>query len=127
MSYQKDRDEFIGVIVEECQREDAQATYRANVPPEKRRDSAVDLARLILRNAATIQHHAINLCNREVSAAEQTAAQRAKDRIEAACEPWGIKPNFGGDPRGCCVKLLLPSGRWNSFGGREVGFCVPIR
>lgn len=32
-----------------------------------------------------------------------------------------------GDPRGCCVKLLLPSGRWNSMGGAEDGFCVPTR
>jgi hypothetical protein len=25
------------------------------------------------------------------------------------------------------VKLILPSGRWNSFGGQENGYCVPTR
>lgn len=34
---------------------------------------------------------------------------------------------FEGDPRGACVKLILPSGRNNSWGGAEEGFCVPTR
>lgn len=35
----------------------------------------------------------------------------------------GIEPVFGGDPRGCTVKLKVPSGNSNDW-GRE-GICVP--
>ena len=31
------------------------------------------------------------------------------------------------DPRGAVVKLILPSGKWNSWGGAEDGYCVPTR
>lgn len=127
MSYQKDRDEFVAVIAEECQNKAAMATYRANVPPENRTGSAVDLARLILRNASTIQRISVNECNRELTPGERKQDEACQRRIMEACQPWGILPRFNGDPRGCCVKLLLPSGRWNSFGGAEDGYCVPTR
>lgn len=119
MSYQKDRDEFIGQIVTEV------------MAQKGTNNDGVDLARLILRNAATIQSIAIRQCNEAFT--DQEAALLAsrdkacEDRIKEACKPWSIKPHFGGDPRGCCVKLILPSGRYNSWGGAEDGFCVPTR
>ena len=122
MSYQKDRDEFVGVIVAEVASQN-----RGAIPQWARQQNAVALARLILRNAATIQRHATNCCNRETSMAETRRAAQCEEHIRQACKPWGIKPTFNGDPRGACVKLLLPSGRWNSFGGAECGFCVPTR
>ena len=125
MSYQSDRDEFVGVIVAEVGQ--PTTTRTDNGVNERIAADAVALARLILRNAQTIQRHATDLCNREVTGREMTAALRAGDRIRAACEPWGIVPHFNGDPRGACVKLLLPSGRWNSWGGKEDGYCVPTR
>jgi len=151
MSYQKDRDEFIGQMVTEVQAKDGT------------NNEGVDLARLILRNASTIQRCEELVCNSEAADRDRVpcpsrgklntgeclcrhcgtyadATQshgkiprvevqilRARQRIEAACEPWGIVPSFQSDPRGCCVKLLLPSGRWNSWGGEEDGFCVPTR
>ena len=119
MSYQKDRDEFIGQIVTEVM-----AKGGTN-------NQGVDLARLILRNASTMQRLAERRCSVEMSEA-QAKREEAQDaacqaRIAKACEPWGIKPNFNGDPRGACVKLILPSGRYNSWGGAEDGFCVPTR
>ena len=126
MSYQKDRDEFIGVIVEECDR--ARSCIRADHWEENRiAGSAVALAQLFLRDAATVQRLAIVHCNREMSASEQKQWEAAKRRIKAACEPWGIRAKCEGDPRGYCVKLILPSGRWNSLGGAESGYRVPIR
>lgn len=121
MSYQKDRDEFVGVMVEEGE------VINQKLPIEKRTYDGVALARLILRNAATIQRLAVDACNRELSKEEIKRGEDAEKRISDACKPWGIVPNFNGDPRGCCVKLILPSGRWNSFGGAEDGFCVPVR
>lgn len=147
MSYQKNRDEFIGQIVTEV------AAKRGS------NNEGVDLARLILRNAATIQRCAEAVCSSEWADRDRVACPavksgrdedcvcdydradeqhrdtprvqvqilRARQRIEAACKPWKITPNFQGDPRGECVKLMLPSGRYNSWGGAEEGFCVPTR
>ncbi|HUX02461.1 MAG TPA: hypothetical protein VMY35_15980 [Phycisphaerae bacterium] len=123
MSYQKDRDEFIGVIVQEC-----------NAGRDRNHavsDAGVNLARLILRNAATMQRLAERACSVEMSERQATREEKqdaaCQARIEAACKPWGIVPTFNGDPRGAVVKLILPSGRWNSWGGKEDGFCVPTR
>jgi len=147
VSYQKDRDEFIGQIVAEVQAKNAT------------NNQGVDLARLILRNASTIQRCEEAVCSSEAADRDrvpcpaeksgrdedcccdydhqnehhqdtprvQVQILKARQRIDAACKPWSITPNYQGDPRGCCVKLLLPSGRWNSWGGKEDGFCVPTR
>jgi hypothetical protein len=121
MSYQKDRDEFIGVIVEEIAKRKGGQLHQGGV------GIAVALARLILRNAATIQRIAVDQCNDPSTPTQDKAKSAARRRISEACKPWGIKPNFQGDPRGAVVKLILPSGRWNSFGGQEDGYCVPTR
>ena len=189
MSYQKDRDEFIGVIAQEAGGPTKRPEYNDGTNERIGRD-AIALARLILRNASTIQRCEEQVCDSEAAdrdrvqcpaiksgnaadcacecyrwtlwhtsrkwtqfetEAEALAALknnprpgaivsnhcdtprvqvqilRARQRIEAACKPWGIKPNFQGDPRGCCVKLLLPSGKSNSWGGAEDGYCVPVR
>ena len=122
MSYQKDRDEFVGVIVAEVASQN-----RGAIPQWARQQNAAALARLILRNAATIQRIAVKACNEGQSDKLDSQCEVAKNHIAAACAPWGIKPNFNGDPRGAYVKLILPSGRWNSFGGAEDGYCVPTR
>lgn len=36
-------------------------------------------------------------------------------------------PHFQGDPRGACVKIQVPSGRYDSMGGATEGVCVPTR
>ena len=119
MSYQKDRDEFVAQIVAEV------------IGKKGTNNDGVDLARLILRNAATIQRLAERAYSVEMSEAQTEREGKQDDRatecIVAACKPWGIKPTFDGDPRGACVKLILPSGRWNSWGGEEAGYCVPTR
>jgi hypothetical protein len=150
MSYQKDRDEFIGVIM-------------AELPDHEPYSVAVELARLILRNAQTIQRCEERVCSDESANRDrvpcpairshrdedcccdymddikrgigshkdtprvEVQSMHARQRIQAACKPWGIMPTFSGDPRGACVKLILPSGRYNSCGGAECGFCVPTR
>ena len=118
MSYQKERDEFVGVIVGELSEQPGGGNRIAD---------ATALARLILRNAQTIQRLAVEDCNRELTTGERMQISSCTERINAACKPWGITPNYSGDPRGACVKLLLPSGRWNSGGGADDGYCVPTR
>lgn len=48
---------------------------------------------------------------------------RTQDRVTAVLKPFNIEPIFAGDPRGCVLKLKVPSGKTNDF-GRE-GICVP--
>jgi hypothetical protein len=127
MSYQKERDEFIGVIVGEYAHRKTVANWKGKLHITGRPEDGVNLARLILRNAATIQRIATNACNGELRPGQEEQGEQAALRIIEACKPWGIKPKFSGDPRGACVKLLLPSGRWNSFGGEKEGYCVPAR
>ena len=108
-----DRDTFIQQIITEVTAKGGTA------------EQGTDLARLVLRNAATIQRLAVEDCNRGCTSAQVKQDAACQRRITAACHPWGITPTYNGDPRGAVVKLLLPSGTWNSFGGREDGFCVP--
>jgi hypothetical protein len=101
-------------------------------------------ARLILRHSATVQRLAVDACNRELTPRETQRALQARDRIAALigrteCQRvaaravemgWlvaspGFAVVFNGDPRGACVKIKVPSGRTDDWGG--VGICVPTR
>lgn len=115
MSYEKDRAEFIRVMVEELRHQGIEWAR------------ATEIAKAILRDAQTIQRIAVNGCNRELSDGERKQESQAEARIEKVCEPLSITPTFGGDPRGTVVHLFLPSGKWNSWGGAECGYCVPAR
>ena len=44
-------------------------------------------------------------------------------RMEALLAPYGVTPDFSGDPRGAVVKLKVPSGRTDDWG--QTGLCVP--
>lgn len=46
-------------------------------------------------------------------------------RISELASEIGCKANFGGDPRGYTVKLILPGGEYNTWGGKEEGYGVP--
>lgn len=60
-------------------------------------------------------------------------AEAKEDKIEkqirALCERLPlvdgkpIQPDFGGDPRGATVKLVMPDGRYDDWG--KEGICVP--
>lgn len=48
---------------------------------------------------------------------------RSRAAVVELLKGTGITPIFGGDPRGCVLKLKMPSGYTNDW-GRE-GVCVP--
>lgn len=50
--------------------------------------------------------------------------ERIEARIIALLAPYDVTPKFGGDPRGCTVKLQVPSGKTDDWGAE--GICVPI-
>ena len=133
MSKQRDREEFVSIMVAEgmpldvcrqvmrlgarLQREaelqcSDEATDRDRVVcPGKKRDGDC----VCDYDQATGQH-------RDVARSE-VRELRARQRVEQLCAPYGIKPDFQGDPRGAVVKLKVPSGRTNDWG--RIGVCVP--
>jgi hypothetical protein len=95
---------------------------------ESKRSSARNAANLLCRHGRTYARLQEAQCNgltpRQEAWAEKREAQLTK-RITAICEGLGagFAPVFNGDPRGATVKIRVPSGRTNDWGG--VGICVP--
>lgn len=137
MSYTKERDEFIGRLVQELQ----------NHPIH----IVTDLARQVLRAASTLDRLAVAACNGEYPADNGERKTKTCSQCEIGWAPeflnaagvcgdcrkqaalakrlksFGIVPIFGGDPRGYVVKLRMPSGQHNTMGGAEDGIGVPTR
>lgn len=100
-------------------------------------------AKLLLRHVRTHGNIAVAQCNGPGDYVNQIPYPRAGEiytRHEAWCEKregqiekhmkqiadgYGLTINFGGDPRGSTVKIHFPSGRYNTWGGRETGWGIP--
>lgn len=126
MSKQRDREEFLVTASKE------------GIP--------LETARKLLRHAATLDRLAVAMCNGDWPAdnGERKVVEcpkceslwvkssfrkgmcpdcRTQELVQSICEPLKITPVFGGDPRGCVLKLKVPSGKTNDW-SREV-ICVP--
>ena len=57
------------------------------------------------------------------------AMAKADAKNDAEAVRLGVEDGFdvkvAGDPRGYCLKLVLPTGRYNTWGGTEEGWGVP--
>jgi hypothetical protein len=86
------------------------------------------VATIVRHNAARYATIQERWCNEEMSdratARLEATEQRIEARITDLLAPYGIIPHFSGDPRGFCVKLTLPDGAWNTWGGQECGFGI---
>lgn len=121
MSYRSDREEFLVRLAIEL--------------PGVPHAAILYHGRAILRAARKLGTLAVALCNGDI---DQDAYDAAKDRAVARVQrvlaemaAW-TPPNrrvtiaeTGGDPRGYCLKLHLPSGKGNTWGGDECGWGVP--
>lgn len=124
MSYSKDRESFIARIVSEC----SNVEYPADQgrPTFGRR---AELARLILRDAATHHRLAELDCNEGLTEAQARRSDACERRIAerlAELGPGFAVAEFSGDPRGATVKIRVPSGYGDSWGDRSA-YCVPVR
>ena len=110
---------------------------------ESGKGSARRTAELLCRHSKTYARVQVNLCNgvewdarfdtNESFARRRDAQQEYARKRDAQLEKRirtlvaelgeGFSVVLGGDPRGCTVKLIVPSGKTNDF-GRE-GICVP--
>jgi hypothetical protein len=77
----------------------------------------------IMRFASTHQRLAVTACNRELTEKEIRKQETVMMDIIEMCADADVKPLFGGDPRGCTVKLQVPDGYTNDMG--QEGICVP--
>lgn len=58
--------------------------------------------------ASSIHAHAVNSCNREVSAQEETRFENNREKFAKIAEYLGFSSRTGGDPRGACAYLIDP-------------------
>ena len=129
MATQREREAFIATLQREC--------------TDKPVDEVLHVARLLLRHAKSHGNIAVAQCNGPgdyVNHIPYPEAEKIYERHEAWCEKReaqlearmsklaesiGLRIAFGGDPRGYTVKLFLPSGTYNTWGGKESGYGVP--
>lgn len=86
--------------------------------PEVEIANVFELMRLARRHGK-LQERA---CNYQVLEDHDAVCE---DSIREVCRKIGCEVKFGGDPRGYTVKVMLPSGRYNTWGGAEDGWGVP--
>lgn len=77
-----------------------------------------ELMRLARRHGRMMER----ACNVPVKA---NHADKCEEAIKILCNQIGCRVDFGGDPRGYTVKVFLPSGTYNTWGGAESGWGVP--
>ena len=101
----------------------------AREAPGFRVDDLAELMRLARRHGR-LQERACNGHQKPNGDWDEAAAKRdelADERLEARIrkmvEAVGCQVEFSGDPRGSTVKVIVPSGYSDSWGG--VGICVP--
>ena len=72
----------------------------------------------IARTARALHRLYEHACNRELSPNEKKRTKLHETRVRT-CATWlgGIPVIFNGDPRGAPVRLVLPTGETNDFGG----------
>jgi len=88
--------------------------------PEQVVHGAVELLQL----ADRLQRYAEAACNYQLTETQEKRVATLEARVRAICSDWGFRVKFNGDPRGYVVRLLLPDGSYNTWGGREEGWGI---
>ena len=78
----------------------------------------------LLRLADRLHRYYEAACNYGLTATQDVRVTHLEERARAICVVLGIEVKFNGDPRGYPVKLLLPSGDYNTWGGKEEGWGI---
>ncbi len=89
---------------------------------------------VLIRHAKALHHIAERQCSEEMSDEEVTKVNKREANIEKQIleivsirnqrQGDRVAVGFDGDPRGYVVKLHLPDGRYNTWGGKEVGWGI---
>jgi hypothetical protein len=85
------------------------------------RETAIKIRRLAIKH----DRYATLYCNRELTEQEQRKHEQIKTKL-ASLLPNDVKVKLEGDPRGYTTKLFFTGGEYNTWGGSESGYGVPI-
>lgn len=109
---------FVAVLAE-CDR--LHPGPRGPLPPQ----GVVDRATAFRKMARSIERNAVAVCNGTATPTSERRALGAANAALKLAELAGVTPRLCGDPRGYALKLVLPTGRYNTWGGAEEGWGVP--
>ncbi len=84
-----------------------------------------DLAERLMRAGRRLSRLAEHACNVGLTDAQERGKDRLRERLTRELALYGIGVRFQSDPRGATFAVTLSSGRYNSFGGADCGWCVP--
>lgn len=93
--------------------------------PEANPAATANLALAFRRLARTLTRYAVKDCNIGLTEADKVRQRRAERAAAGLATAAGLTAKVGGDPRGYCFRLVLPTGRYNTWGGAEEGWGVP--
>lgn len=85
----------------------------------------VGKAKAFRRAARTLERLAVAGCERALTPFEEKRQRAVTEMCRFLAADFGANVHTGGDPRGFALKLDLPTGRYNTWGGAEEGWGVP--
>jgi len=119
----KDREEFVALIV-------GHAVGPTGIGSQDERER-IRVAQRLLRFGATLGRIAERQCNghqtwngewdEKAAAKDDAKEERITAQVTKLCESIGVKPIFGGDPRGNTLKIAVPDGYTNDWGREGIG------
>ena len=86
---------------------------------------ALAVAGTLRRHARTLSRLAVRACNVGLTEREEARRREAERRVASFAAFYGMTAKTDGDPRGYVLKVLLPTGLYNTMGGASDGGAVP--
>ncbi len=80
-----------------------------------------ELCKRLVHASSYLQRMAVAECDRELRESERLMIDHVRSSAQIYAKSLGLPISFGGDPRGYSVKVTLPSGRSNHWGGGTWG------
>lgn len=81
-------------------------------------------ATLLQRLGRSLQSLAIAHCNHGLTARQERRQKSLCEHASAVASRYDATVDCGGDPRGYVLKIILPTGRYNTWGGKESGWGI---
>lgn len=79
----------------------------------------------LMRLAKKKERYNLLYCNVGLSSYQEKKDGEVDNQVKDIAEKLHTSILIGGDPRGYALKILLPSGLYNTWGGVENGYGIP--
>ena len=130
MATQKQEEYEFSIVLHEALSTRACAVGKGHEDPDYERPIVrahivAELASKLVRAAKSLHRRYEAECSYEWADTDayRSATERKEKAVAKLMKPYGIDCVFNGDPRGAPIKLKLPTGKTNDWGGE--GYCVP--